>query len=214
MTYLAWDEVRGKDVLEVGSYDVNGSLRSNLKGFDPASYVGVDITEGPGVDEVCNAGDLVKRFGRDRFDLVVSTEMLEHVRDWRVVISNLKNVLKPGGILLVTTRSKGFGYHLWPFDFWRYEGNDMKILFSDMSVEVVEPDPLAPGIFVKARKPTDFVEHDLSAYQLYSIIKQRRCTDVDDMDLRLNKLRRRLASVPRRIRKRLRSGESNAAQKG
>jgi len=42
---------------------------------------------------------LVEFFGINKFDVVISTEMLENVKDWRIVINNLKEVLKPGGII-------------------------------------------------------------------------------------------------------------------
>src|SRR5215831_3175403 len=95
-------EMRGKRVLEVGSFDVNGSLRSYVQAHAPASYHGTDIRMGPGVDEVCDAIGLISRFGKDSFDLVLSTEMLEHARDWRATIRNIKQVTRPGGTILIT----------------------------------------------------------------------------------------------------------------
>src|SRR5512133_1128292 len=79
-THLTSGDVRGKSVLEVGSQNVNGSLRSYVEGLGPSRYFGVDMTPGDGVDEVCSAEKLIERFGVDAFDVVISTEMLEHVR--------------------------------------------------------------------------------------------------------------------------------------
>ena len=61
-----------------------------------------------GVDEICDAAKLRERFGDAAFDVVISTELLEHVRDWSVVVSNLKHVVKPGGVLLVHRLKNGF----------------------------------------------------------------------------------------------------------
>ena len=52
-TALTPADVEGKRVIEVGAYDVNGSLRPVLTGWKPAEYMGVDIAEGPGVDVIC-----------------------------------------------------------------------------------------------------------------------------------------------------------------
>jgi SAM-dependent methyltransferase len=163
------DEVEGKDVLEVGSYDVNGSPRGILAKYEPRSYVGVDMRAGPGVDEVCDAVALVERFGEERFDLVVSTEMLEHVENWRAVISNVKRVLRPGGVLILTTRSPGFPLHEYPGDFWRYTVGDMRKIFADVRIVTVAKDPEVPGVFVKIVKPPGFKELDLSAMTVMSM---------------------------------------------
>lgn len=181
---LKRNEIEDKKVLEAGAYDVNGSVQSILKSWGPKEYVGVDITEGPGVDVVCDAGDLVEKFGNNRFDTVVSNEMLEHAREWKKVISNLKNVVKPGGVILVTTRSHGFGYHAFPYDFWRYELEDMREIFSDCEILVLEDDAQEPGVLVKVRKPEHFVEKDLSNYKLYSIVANKRVIDISDSSYR------------------------------
>jgi len=189
-SHLKAEDVKGKKIIEVGSRDVNGSVRYEIAHFEPLSYVGVDIEKGDGVDEVCNVYDLVEHFGSESFDLVISTEMIEHVRDWRGAISQLKRILKPDGILLVTTRSKGFPYHDYPSDFWRYEIEDMKVLFSDMQIEGLESDKSDPGVLVKARKPVSFAEKNLDDYALYSMITSKRSKDVGSLDMLIFKLKK------------------------
>jgi SAM-dependent methyltransferase len=201
---LTTADIAGRTIIEVGSRDVNGSLRSGLQQFGPASYLGVDIEMGPGVDEICEITELVEKFGTDRFDVVISTEVMEHVREWRSAISNLKRILKPGGVLLLTTRSKGFPYHGYPYDFWRYEVDDIRAMFSDMEVQVVDTDRLSPGVFVKARKPLTFVERELDSIDLYSIVTRRRCHDITTGQVYLRRARHKIRRVlvrllPRRM---------------
>ncbi len=75
-------EFEGKKVLEVGSKYVNGSVRPLIERFcHPKEYIGVDIDWGKYVDLVLPAEKLVKHFGYEHFDVVISTEMLEHVKD-------------------------------------------------------------------------------------------------------------------------------------
>ena len=181
--HLTKEDVRGKSVIEVGSLDVNGSLRSIAEAFDPSSYTGVDIQMGRGVDLVCDACEVLNRFGAETFDVLISTELLEHVRDWRKVISNFKQILKPNGVLLLTTRSRGFPFHDYPFDFWRYEISDLQSLFSDFIIEAIESDPLKPGVFMKARKPRTFTENNIADYTLYSIIKAKRSATITEVDI-------------------------------
>ena len=171
---LSRDEVEGKRVIEFGSLDVNGSLRPFIELLKPAEYVGIDIEKGPGVDIVCNAEDALERFGEESFDVVISTELLEHVKDWRKVVSNMKSICSPNGVILITTRSRGLHYHAAPYDFWRYELLDIQHIFSDCDIEKLEKDRESPGVLAKTRKPRKFVETDLSSYELFSIVENKR----------------------------------------
>jgi SAM-dependent methyltransferase len=201
---LSEDMIKGKTVLEVGSRDVNGSLRELVERYGPASYTGIDIEDGPGVDVVLDANDVLERFGPESFDAVISTELLEHARDWRAAVQNMKGVLKPGGTLLVTTRSKGFHVHGYPWDFWRYELTDMERIFSDMDIGALDPDTLDPGVFMRARKSAG--QHtDLSGIALYSVVVRRRVLDVTPWQERLFKFGFTLfqfgqAVLPERVR--------------
>lgn len=176
-------DVAGKELLEVGAQDVNGSVRRRLESYGPSSYVGVDIIEGPGVDEVCSVDQLLDRFGENAFDAVLTTETLEHVVDWRTAIHNLKGVLRPGGLLVITTRSPGFAIHAYPIDCWRYTVNDMQLIFSDFTIDQVTKDvPADPGVFLRARKPEKWAENELSSLNLYSIARRSRTGEFTTVD--------------------------------
>ena len=197
-TSLAKEDIEGKRVLEVGSLDVNGSLRPLIEFYRPREYVGVDIAPGRGVDILCDIQDLTTKFGPDSFDIIISTELIEHVQDWRTAIHNIKAVCKNGGRILITTRSLGFPYHGYPSDYWRYEPDDMKYIFQDYSIDRIEKDP-ALGIFIKATKPKRFVEKDLSGYELYSIVTDSRVSELRDKEI--NEFSYRLVGRRERIRR-------------
>jgi len=174
------DEFEGKRVIEVGSKYVNGSVRPLIEKFlKPKEYIGVDLEEGKFVDVVLDAEKLVDHFGKESFDIVVSTELLEHVTNWRSVINNMKEILKKDGYIYITTRSKGFPYHAYPYDFWRYEVDDMKKIFEDFEIIKIESDLETPGVFLKAKKPNNYSKPvDLSNINLYSIVLGKRTQKV------------------------------------
>jgi len=198
---LTADIVVGRDILEVGAYDVNGSVRPHVESLGPRSYVGVDISAGPRVDRVLDARNLVAELGRESADVVITTEMVEHVRDWPTVVSNLKGVLRPGGHLVLTTRSAGFAYHGWPHDFWRYEVDDMRRIFGDLEILALEPDPdpKSPGVFVFARRPDTYVERTppLALLSIITLRRQRRVTDAEIAWFKAMTIVRRLLAAVR-----------------
>jgi SAM-dependent methyltransferase len=177
---LGAGDISGRRVLEVGSRDVNGSVRSIFMALGATDYLGVDTQAGPGVDRLCDVGNLASEFSGRPFDVVVTTEMLEHVRDWRRAISNLKRVVAPSGLLLITTRSFGFPYHDFPGDYWRYELDDMRAVFRDFEILSLVRDPQSPGVFLKCRKPADYQEVDTSPLKLFCVVKARR-SHVDEI---------------------------------
>ncbi len=71
-----------------------------------------------------------------------------------------------------------------PYDFWRFELEDMKNIFSDCKILVLDKDFAAPGVFIKVKKPNKFVEKDLSHYELYSVVGNKRMNKISDEDFR------------------------------
>jgi SAM-dependent methyltransferase len=130
--------------LEVGSLNVNGTIRGYFNG----PYIGVDFREGPDVDKVMNAHAL--DFADESFDVVISTEMLEHDSAFWISLSEMGRVLKQGGYLIITTRGLCFAEHGHPYDYWRFLPSSAPIVaeLANCNMEVYTSDPEAPGIFV------------------------------------------------------------------
>jgi SAM-dependent methyltransferase len=74
----------GQRVLEVGSLDINGSIRQF---FDGCEYIGVDLGEGKGVDLVAKGEDL--DFPDGYFKVVASCECFEHNPEWEATFRNM-----------------------------------------------------------------------------------------------------------------------------
>ena len=114
-----------KNVLEVGSRDVNGGVR-NLFG---CSYTGIDLIGGTGVDVVMDAMDIKKQFEPGSFDTVICLETLEHTKDPVRIVKNMRWVLKRGGWMILTTPCIGHPEHDWPSDYYRFFENTYRDVF-------------------------------------------------------------------------------------
>lgn len=110
---LSSELVRGKKVLDIASGEGYGS--NLLAGFAD-QVTGVDISN----ETILHAQTTYIKenlrfkqgsvldipFEKESFDIVFSFETLEHVLDQRKMISELKRVLKPDGILIISTPEK------------------------------------------------------------------------------------------------------------
>jgi len=155
--------VAGKSVLEVGSLNVNGSVRSILEPQGPSQYLGIDMCDGPGVDRICDVQTYAAREGcisladgsfvPAPYDFVISCEMLEHAEDWKGAFRAMCDLLKPGGTLLLTTRGPGFPRHNVP-DYWRFTWDVLHRAAAACGLICVEThdDPQVPGVFMIATK--------------------------------------------------------------
>jgi hypothetical protein len=95
--HAARTDLRGAAVLEVGSLDINGSVRAVFA--DAEHHHGVDLVPGPGVDEVADAATW--RPART-YDVVACAEVLEHAPEWPAILAMMWSAVAPGGQLLMT----------------------------------------------------------------------------------------------------------------
>ena len=95
-----------KKILEIGSYDVNGTIR---KYFNNNDYTGMDLIEGKGVDVVYDGKQI--DFEEESFDLTLSCECFEHNKYYRENFLDMIKVTKKGGFVVFTCASKGRSEH-------------------------------------------------------------------------------------------------------
>lgn len=120
----------GDNVLEIGSRMTNQQCwwivnRDLAKG----RWTGIDMQEGHGVDLVADIHDLPTDWN-GQFSGVLCSEVLEHVaRPW-VALPKLKQVIWPGGWMVVTTLTS-FPIHGFPDDYYRYTPSGLKLLLED-----------------------------------------------------------------------------------
>lgn len=106
----------GTTVVDIGSQDVNGSLKE----LCPAAlrYIGVDFVPGRNVDIVLE--DPYKLpFADQSVDVVVSSSCFEHSAMFWVLFLEILRILKPGGLFYVNIPSNGV-FHRYPLDCWRF----------------------------------------------------------------------------------------------
>ena len=89
------ERFNGVNVLDVGSYDINGNNRYLFENY---GYVGIDVNNGNNVDVVCP----IHLFSTDvKFDVVVCTNMLEHDLYWKLSIKKMIDLTKSDGLLMI-----------------------------------------------------------------------------------------------------------------
>jgi SAM-dependent methyltransferase len=103
-------------IIEIGSQDVNGSLKSiTPKIFN---YTGVDFQAAEGVDVVLSDPYCLP-FETESIDIVLSSSCFEHSEMFWLVFLEIMRILKPAGLFYLNAPSAG-AFHRYPVDCWRF----------------------------------------------------------------------------------------------
>ena len=115
------ESIRGKRLLDAGSGTGWFSKAASERG---AAVTSLDLGAGllrqvrRKCDSTCVVGSIMELpFPDGCFDVVVSSEVIEHIPDPLLGVAELYRVLSPGGVLVLTTPNK-----LWYFSVWLANG--------------------------------------------------------------------------------------------
>ena len=114
-------------VYEFGSLQVQGNpeMADLRELFHNKTFVGCDMRKGAGVDLVLDLHSI------DLPDAtaatVISLDTLEHVEYPRTAVDEIYRILKPGGVVILTSVMR-FPIHGYPDDFWRFTPHGFKSL--------------------------------------------------------------------------------------
>lgn len=136
-------------VLEIGSVNINGTVRGLFPGAD---YTGIDIVAGEGVDVVADGATYTPPDG-EFFDLIISTEVLEHAENAPLILANAYRLLRPGGVLILTAAGEGRRPHsavdggeLRPGEFYRNVTRALLAAWlAPFAVSLIQETPPPPG---------------------------------------------------------------------
>ena len=116
-------------VLDLGAGKV-ATNHSYTEYFPNRHTVDIDPARQP--DTVADIHELP--FDDESYGTVLCTEVLEHCRDPKVAIGEMKRVLKTDGRLILTTRFV-YPLHDVPNDYWRFTKYGLEELFKDWRIE-------------------------------------------------------------------------------
>lgn len=136
-------------LLEIGSRAAQGQedIADVRAIFNAEVHIGCDIQPGAGVDRIEDIHAL--SFPDDSIATVVCFETLEHVADPIRAVQEMHRVLRPGGVLAMTSLMF-FPIHAHPWDYWRFTPEGFGLLLSGFESRLVlaQGDPTLPeGVF-------------------------------------------------------------------
>lgn len=125
---------KDKSVLEIGPEFVPSTYCS-LVGKAAKSWDYVDLKDRPGITYRAT-GEYSFPIDDNKYDIVISANVLEHVRKIWTWTRELTRVCRPGG-LVITVNPASWPFHESPYDCWRVYPDGMRALYEDSGLEVL-----------------------------------------------------------------------------
>lgn len=145
-------------IVQIGARPAEGQEEiADLRGlFAGRDYLGCDLQPGPGVDRIEDIHAL--SFDDASVGSVLAFDTLEHVADPPTAMREIHRVLKPGGVVAISS-VMFFVIHAHPWDYWRFTPEGFSLLLEPFEQQVVlaQGDESLPinvfGVAVKGPEP-------------------------------------------------------------
>jgi SAM-dependent methyltransferase len=127
--------INSKHILEIGSGPlVSGKYHYSTKHLfsDSNDFVQSDIVKSFGHPII----DVTKMKYKDKFDVVLCLNVLEHVYDFQKAIDNMHSALKKDGLLIVAVPAF-YPLHDEPGDYWRFTEHALKRMFAGYKIRTL-----------------------------------------------------------------------------
>ena len=98
---------KSSKILEIGSQNINGTVRDFFKNAD--QYIGIDLGMAEGVDWTI-PGELIE-LPTGWSEVTISTECFEHAQSWADIFLNMIRITRPNGLIVITCASDGRSAH-------------------------------------------------------------------------------------------------------
>jgi SAM-dependent methyltransferase len=141
---------------EVFDYGCGGAPYRSL--FEHCKrYMAADIQPGPSVDRVLQADGTTGEEDAS-YDVVLSTQVLEHIKEPEAYLRECHRILRPGGQLILTTHGM-FEEHGCPYDFHRWTSRGLEELVLKSGLKVVDSKKLTTEMRAFAQLKHQMILH-------------------------------------------------------
>ena len=162
-------------------------------------HFGIDLPStrhiNPEIDAFASGDDIP--FKDKSFDTILTTSVLEHVKEPQKMFDEMYRVLKKGSYLILTTPCQ-YGLHEQPYDFFRYTKYSLRMMAEKSGFRVVYIKP-AGGAFTII---SQLIAKYLSIF-LYAVLEKLRGNKIDNKEgfrnIKKNNVIQLISFIPQKL---------------